>query len=562
MLKELSIRNIAIIKEERLAPGAALTVLSGETGAGKSIIIGAVGLIMGERASRELIRGGESKASVSALFDPISPETAAFAETLGIPAEGGLLFQRDITAEGGSVARINGRTVPVSLMRELASRLINIHGQHASQILLDEESHIGFLDAFAEAEQEKADYRALYDEAAETRRRLAELTHDAQEKARLIEMLRYQIADIDAVKPQDGEEELLKAKRVKLQNAEKLAKYAKFIVRALYQNDKGASASDLIAKAKEAMTELNGVVEGAEAFAETLADFRYRLEDIADTVKRECDFGVANPSELLDKIEERLDNLHRLQKKYGATAAEILAYREKMQKKLRELESADEVSEDLKNELAALREKMRLLATRITEKRNAAARILEKKIENELVFLDMAKVSFRIDVSPLPDFAPDGADHVAFLVSANPGEPLLPLSKVASGGELSRMMLALKCVFADKEQTETLIFDEVDTGISGRTSHKIGVKLREVAASGTQVLCVTHSPQIAALANTHLYVTKAEAGGRTESAVRELGYNERVREIARIIGGATITEQTLAAAKELLDAPLESGKGN
>ena len=296
---------------------------------------------------------------------------------------------------------------------------------------------------------------------------------------------------------------------------------------------------------------MDGVIEQSRAFSELLTDFRYRIEDIAETVYKECDIGVKNPSELLDKIEERLDHLARLRKKYGGTVAEIKEYREKAAARLRDLESAGERMEDLENELREHRAEMKRIAAEITKKRKHAARALEERITTELTFLEMEKVRFHIDVTPLPDFAADGIDKIMFLVSANPGEPLLPLAKVASGGELSRMMLALRCAFADKEETGTLIFDEIDTGISGRTSHKIGVKLREVAQNGTQVICITHSPQIAALADTHLFVSKHETDGRTESTVRVLSEEERLREIARIIGGATVTEQTLAAAKEL-----------
>lgn len=554
MLTELYINHIAIIKNERICPGIGLTVLTGETGAGKSIIIDSVGLIMGDRAYRELLRTGEEKATVSAFFTDIGDDVTHTARALGIePEDGTLLLQRDITAGGGSTARIGGRTVPLSVMREIAGKLISIHGQHATKALLDEDSCLSFLDAFADCDDKKEAYSACYHRAVLTKQRLSAIVRDEQEKTRAIELLKYQIHDIDAVKPREGEEEELKAKRTKLQNAEKIAKHAKLIYRALYRNEKGLSACDLIEKAAEAVDELEGILTDAGSFSETLTDFRYRIEDIAESVRRECDIGVKNPSELLDKIETRLDNLQKLRRKYGATTAEILAYRENAEKKLRELTGADELAEDLENELSEIHKQMKEMAAEITEKRHSAAAYLERKITKELQFLDMENVRFHIDVSPLGDFAPDGADKVSFLVSANPGEPLLPLSKVASGGELSRMMLALKCAFSDKEHTGTLIFDEIDAGISGRTSHKIGVKLHEVTEGGTQVICVTHSPQIAAIADTHLFVSKSEKDGRTQSHVRELTREQRETEIARIIGGAHITQQALAAAKELLD---------
>ncbi len=553
MLKELSIHNIAIIKSEVVPFSEGMTVLTGETGAGKSIIIDSVGLIMGERASKELIRAGEAKAMVSALFENVSADALRTAEALGIDAEDGtFLFQRDITAQGGSTARINGRTVPLSIMRELSAKLISIQGQHGSEILLNEETHIRFLDAFAEAEAEKAEYALLYKELLAVTRRIRETRQDEQEKARTIEQLKFQIKDIDAVNPREGEEEDLKLKRTKLQNAEKIGRHAKLIYRALYQNEKGFSASDLIDKALEALSSLDEVLKDAPSYIETLTDFRYRIEDIAESVRRECDFGVKNPSELLDKIETRLDALSRLRKKYGGTVEEIKAYRNRAAAKLSDLERSEELMEDLENDRKAIAEKLKAIGAAITAKRRAAAKFLEERMTEELIFLDMEKVRFRIEVLPLGDFAEDGMDRVAFLVSANPGEPLLPLSKVASGGELSRMMLALRCAFADKEKTATLIFDEIDTGISGRTSHHIGVKLREVAENGMQVISVTHSPQIAAIAEGHLFVTKREVEGRTESSVTLLSPEAREREIARIIGGEIITEQTLAAARELL----------
>ncbi len=556
MLKELSIHNIAIIKDEVVPFSEGMTVLTGETGAGKSIIIDSVGLIMGERASKELIRAGEAKAMVSALFENVSEDALRTAEALGIDAEDGtFLFQRDITAQGGSTARINGRTVPLSILRELAAKLISIQGQHGSETLLNEETHIRFLDAFADAEAEKAEYASLYKDLLAVTRRIRETRQDEQEKARTIEQLKFQIKDIDAVNPREGEEEDLKRKRTKLQNAEKIGRHAKLIYRALYQNEKGFSASDLIDKALEALSSLDEVLKDAPSYIETLTDFRYRIEDIAESVRRECDFGVKNPSELLDKIETRLDALSRLRKKYGGTVEEIKTYRTRAMAKLSDLERSEELMEDLENDRKAIAEKLKAIGGTITAKRRAAAKLLEERMTKELVFLDMEKVRFRIEVLPLGDFAENGMDRVAFLVSANAGEPLLPLSKVASGGELSRMMLALRCAFADKEKTATLIFDEIDTGISGRTSHHIGVKLREVAENGMQVISVTHSPQIAAIAEGHLFVTKREVEGRTESSVTLLSPEDREREIARIIGGEIITEQTLAAARELLSSP-------
>ena len=531
------------------------SVLTGETGAGKSIVIDSIGLIMGARSSKELIRSGEKSASVTALFSDFTEADASRLTEMGFPPEDDntLFVRRDIGASGSSTAKINGRTVPAAMLREVGEFLINIHGQHASQALLDEENHILYLDAMADDASLLAEYAEIYEKYAGIRAEIDELRKKEAEKERTIEILKYQIADIDAVKPHEGEEEALEIKKKKIADAEKISKYSNLVYRALYRNGKGNSATDLIGKSVGAIEALADVLPQAEEYLELLNDFMYRLEDIAETVYKECDVGVKNPTELLDKIETRLNSISKLKRKYGGTVEEVLAFREKTAEELKTLEHSGEMIDDLLAELEEVRALLSAKAEEITAKRKAAAKEFEGKIVSELRFLEMGKVRFEISVSPLRDFAPNGKDAVSFLVSANPGEPLMPLSRIASGGELSRTMLALKCALADKEKTPTLIFDEIDTGISGKTSHKIGIKLREVASRNTQVICVTHSPQIAATAHTHFFVSKREVDGRTESSIRALEYGERVTEIARIIGGAKITPQAEAAARDLLD---------
>ncbi len=559
MLKELCIENIAIVKKESVEFDKGFSVLTGETGAGKSIVIDCIGLIMGARSSKELIRNGEKSASVTALFSDFTEAEAARLCELGFPPEedNTLFVRRDIGASGSSTAKINGRTVPASMLRDVGEFLINIHGQHASQALLDEENHILYLDAMADDETEIQEYRKIFDEYTAIRDQINDLKRKEAQKERTIELLKYQIADIDAVKPHEGEEEALEIKKKKLASAEKISKYSNLVYRALYQNEKGNSATDLIRKSTDAIEALSDVLPDAEEYIETLNDFMYRLEDIAETIYKECDMGVKNPTELLDKIETRLNAISKLKRKYGSSIEEVIAYREKIAAELKTLEHSGEMIDDLINDLGEVRKSLSQKAAQITEKRKTAARIFEEKIVSELRFLEMDKVRFEISVTPLAEFASNGADAVSFLVSANPGEPLMPLSRIASGGELSRTMLALKCALADKEKTPTLIFDEIDTGISGKTSHKIGIKLREVAARDTQVICVTHSPQIAATAHTHFFVSKTEVGGRTMSSIRPLSYEERASEIARIIGGASVTEQAHAAARELLESVKE-----
>lgn len=556
MLKELSIENIAIVKKECIEFDNGFSVLTGETGAGKSIIIDSIGLIMGARFSKELIRSGEENARVSALFTELTEHEKDFLENAGFPAEddGTFFIQRKISVSGASSAIVNGRTVTVSVLRTIGEFLINIHGQHASQALLEEENHILYLDAMANDSSLLSEYSKIYEEYSETKNKIEELKKKENEKERTIELLKYQLNDIDSVKPKKGEEEALEINKKKIADAEKISKYSTLVYRALYRNEKGLSASELISKASDAISVLSDIIPDAASYIETLSDFAYRIEDIAETIHKECDVGYKNPSEILDRIESRLNSISKLKRKYGSTVEDIIAYREKIATELKFLEHSEETITDLSNDLKEIKDRLSEKAAKITEVRNIAAKDLEERIVSELRFLEMEKVRFKISVTPLKEFSANGNDAVSFLVSANPGEPLLPLSKIASGGELSRTMLALKCALADNERTPTLIFDEIDTGISGKTSHKIGIKLSDCAKS-CQVICVTHSPQIAAVAKSHFMVSKREIGGRTESDVKKLSYNERIHEIARIIGGATINAQTIAAAKDLVDFP-------
>ncbi len=556
MLKELSIENIAIVKKECIEFDNGFSVLTGETGAGKSIIIDSIGLIMGARFSKELIRSGEENARVSALFTELTDHEKDFLENAGFPAEddGTFFIQRKISVSGASSAIVNGRTVTVSILRTIGEFLINIHGQHASQALLEEENHILYLDAMANDSSLLSEYSKIYEEYSETKNKIEELKKKENEKERTIELLKYQLNDIDSVKPKKGEEEALEINKKKIADAEKISKYSTLVYRALYRNEKGLSASELISKASDAISVLSDIIPDAASYIETLSDFAYRIEDIAETIHKECDVGYKNPSEILDRIESRLNSISKLKRKYGSTVEDIIAYREKIATELKFLEHSEETITDLSNDLKEIKDRLSEKAAKITEVRNIAAKELEERIVSELRFLEMEKVRFKISVTPLKEFSANGNDAVSFLVSANPGEPLLPLSKIASGGELSRTMLALKCALADNERTPTLIFDEIDTGISGKTSHKIGIKLSDCAKS-CQVICVTHSPQIAAVAKSHFMVSKREIGGRTESDVKKLSYDERIHEIARIIGGATINSQTIAAAKDLVDFP-------
>lgn len=554
MLISLHIENIAVIKKVDIDLQKGFTALTGETGAGKSIIIDSINILLGARPSREMIRNGEDTAIVSALFSEISQSNITSLSELGIlPDEDGSIFiQRSISTDGRTNTKINGRTVSVSLQREIGGLLINIHGQHENQTLLDTSKHIYYLDKYAGDDSLITSYIESYDKMNDIKRSLSELRRDEKEKARTVEMLRYQISDIDAAHLKPNEDDDLETQRKRIQNLEKIEKQAKIVYRSLYEGDKGLSACQQIDRAVIAIKQIADMFDGFDECIEKLESFRYEIEDIAVRADDLIDDDIGDPSAALDKIEARLDVITKLKRKYGATVTDILDFRAKTAEKLEDLEMSDEKIHNL-NVLFKIAENEALTRAGIlSECRQKAAASLAEKITAELAFLEMSKVCFAVEVRK-SQLTHSGGDDVEFMISTNPGEPLKSLGKIASGGELSRVMLAIKSVLADHEKTETLIFDEIDTGISGRTSHKIGIKLKQTSAV-SQVICVTHSAQIAALAHNHLYISKNEHDGRVETTVIPLDYNGRVNEIARIMGGAEITENLIETAAEMLNA--------
>ena len=565
MLDTLHIENIAVVREADITLGRGFTVLTGETGAGKSIIIDAINLLLGARPQRDLIRSGETTAVASAVFTDI-PETLAAQMTdagLRLDEDGGLFLQRAVQADGKASTRIGGRPVSVSTQKEFIGALIAIHGQHDNQQFLRPEMHIRYLDDFAGIEALLDDYTVLYHEYNEIRAKIRSLQKNEQEKARMAELLKYQIADIDAGKLKPKEEELLLAKRTKIRNAEKIAKQVKTILHALYRSEKGYSAMEQLDRAITALDGMSEIMPEAAAFSEKLSEFRYEIEDIAGTVQAYAEDDEGDPTVLLDKIEGRLETISKLKKKYGATVEEVLAYRAKAFSDLDDITLSDEKIAALKEQLSQKEKELTLSAEQLTAARKAAGKTLSVRIMEELRFLDMEKVRFEVGITPLSGengdgevtrFGTRGCDNVEFLISTNPGEPMKPLDKIASGGELSRIMLAAKCVMAASEQISTMIFDEVDTGVSGKTSQKIGIKLKELGKTGCQVICVTHSAQIAALADAHLYISKHEVDGRVETSVRPLDEDGRIGELSRIIGGIEITDAIRATARELLES--------
>ena len=547
MLSLLHIENIAVIERSDISFDQGFNVLTGETGAGKSIVIDAISAILGERAYRDMIRTGANKASVRAVFTDV-PQLAWF-EDNGVDYDSETVIQREIYLDGKNVCRVNGSLVSVSILRKLGIQLINIHGQHDSASLLDEANHLGFLDAFGNNETLRVDYSEKYNAVASLRREIERMTMDESEKLRRMETLRYQIEEISKAELEAGEDDVLEERRKLLQNAEKLSDGINAAVECLYGGDETDGASTLLAQAERELARLSRYTDAFAQLHDKVADLMYQVQDVAEEARDARD-DLSYSADELEQIEARLDVIHRLRRKYGVTCADILEYLEKAKAELDEIEFADDHLERLKGKLKKAEKTAWDAAIALRENRKATAVSLSERILTELAQLDMPRVQFSCEFEE-KELSADGADSVVFYMSANAGEALKSMSKVASGGELARIMLAMKNVLAEQDQVNTLIFDEVDTGVSGRAAQKVAEKLRSVAAH-KQVLCVTHLPQLAALANTHLLIAKSERDGRTYTTVTPLDLEGRKRELARIIGGTNITETTLKSAEEML----------
>lgn len=549
MLSLLHIENIAVIEQADISFDKGFNVLTGETGAGKSIVIDAISAILGQRAYRDMIRTGTSKASVRAVFTKV-PNFPWFEEN-GVEYDGETVIQRDIFLDGKNVCRVNGTLVTVAILHKLGIQLINIHGQHDSASLFDEENHLRFLDAFADNGALLADYREKFAAVSELRRQIDRMTMDEGEKLRRMETLKYQIAEIEKADLKSGEDEVLEQRRKLLQNSEKLSQGLEEASEALLGGDDSDGAAALLAQAAYALSRIARYSDDYTGFQERLTDLKYQVQDIADEVRDSLD-ELSYSADELETIEARLDIIHRLRRKYGADCDEILAYLEKAQKELDEIEFADDRVEQLKKKLAKQEKQAWDAALALRKNRQEQGAVMAEKILSELSQLDMPRVQFQCRFRET-ELTSEGADAVAFYLSANAGEDLKPLSKVASGGELARIMLSMKNVLAEKDAVDTLIFDEVDTGVSGRAAQRIAEKLKSLAKH-KQVLCVTHLPQLAALADTHMLIAKSEHDGRTYTTVTPLDRKGRAMELARIIGGTHITETTLKSAEEMLSA--------
>ncbi len=553
MLRTLHIENIAVIKCVDIAFESGLTVLTGETGAGKSILIDSLGLLLGGKFSREIIRTGESTATVSAVFDSLTHETVAALAELGYaPDEDGtLLLRRVLHADGKSTIRLGGQPITATLAREIGRYLLNIHGQNDNQRLLQKSTHLYLLDAMGDFSEEKRAYAVAYDRLCDCERELAALGQSDAEKLRLREMLEYQIKDIEAVRLKTGEIDGLNRERERLRNIEKIEKHVKFAAQVLDSREKSASVAYLLGRGSASLRQIADVIPEATNMAEQLDDMMYRVRDMAEEVRAWSDDDVGDPTARLDAIEGRLDQISRLQRKYGKTEEEILAFLARAKADMEGLDTAGERFATLERQRRSLREECRLLADALAECRRAVAEDITERIRSELSYLDMPKVRFAVSIKKTEDFTSTGCDDVEFLIATNPGEPLLPMIKIASGGELSRLMLALKTVLNDRDGVGCVVFDEVDTGISGKTSRKVGIRLCQMGRD-VQVICITHAAQIASLADTHLLIEKHEIDGRMETSICPLDEENRVDEIARILGGIEVTETQRTAAREMI----------
>lgn len=546
MLQLLHIENIAIIEQADIAFEPGFNAMTGETGAGKSIVIDALSAVLGQRTSRELIRTGSEKAFVSACFASVP---ASVTEELGMETEDELLLQREIHADGRNICRINGRPATVTQLRTLGMQLLNIHGQHDGQQLLDEEQHIVYLDDFGRLTEEKNAYQTAFRKLSDLRRRIQSLQMDEAEKARRMDTLRYQISELERAELRPGEEEALNARRNFLRNSEKFISAVSEADYCLNGDDSGDGAMNLLRQARQAISAIKNLDGDYNDIHDRLEAVYSEVYDLSDTLRDRRDSFAFSPEEL-DEVEGRLDQLYRLKKKYGPSVEDMLDYLDRCRQELSRITDADDTLALLEREMRSAEKNAAAAAKTLSAARKTAAETLSAQILSELRQLDMGKIRFSVSFEEKP-LDESGMDTVRFLMSANVGEELKPIHKIASGGELARIMLALKNVLSEQDHVGTMVFDEVDTGVSGRAAQRVAEKMARISRR-KQVLCVTHLPQLAAMADTHFSVEKGESGGRTYTSVTRLSREERREEIARLTGGSHVSEVMLSGAEELL----------
>lgn len=553
MLSQLYIENIAVIRQATIDFQQGFHVFTGETGAGKTILISAINAVLGGRTFKEIIRTGETRATVSALFTEISEELCKKIEALGYPLEDNqLLVQREIDLSGKGQCRLDGRPATAAMLREVCSLLIDIHGQHDNQELLSAEKHLGFLDSYGAYPQEMAAYTAAYERMCECAARLDKLQMDESYKLQRMDILQFQIKEIGDAKLTDGEEERLVEQQKRIRNAERITESLGAVYTLL--NGNGEEMRGVLEALEEVSTELDTAAKYLTEFggySEKLSDAYYMLEELGSRARDTLEDADFDPRQL-NAIESRLDTIYKLKKKYGNSIAEILEYFERISEEYQSLELSDELTAHLQRELDEANLELHTVAEALTACRLAAAAEFSERVEQELAYLDMAGVRFSITRREKP-YGPTGADEMEFMICTNTGEEAKPLAKIASGGELARIMLAIKNVLAEKDGIGTIIFDEVDTGVSGRAAQKIGKKLAEVARH-RQVICVTHLAPVAACAAHHYRIYKTVEDGRTFTRVEELTRPQRVQELARIMVGENITDSALKSAEEMLES--------
>ncbi len=548
MLKGLDIKNVAVIEKINIEFLEGLTVLTGETGAGKSIIIDSINMILGARSNKALVRHGSDKAVVSALFD-VDEETGKKLSDFGIdPEDGEIIISRDLTPEGKSNARINGMMVPMGVLKEIAASMVNIHGQQDSRDILDREKHIEFLDLFGENGEILKRYKEKYDSLRKTKKKLLDLEIDEEEKLRRIDLLNYQCDEIEKAELKVGEKEELEVERKKMQNLTHIAEGVFGAYSVLYENET-MSAYDGVCRAEDALSKAAAYDKDIEKIFSRVSDIKYAIEDVVHELKG---FDVEFDENRLNDIEERLDTITKLEKKYGGDTESVLGYFEKISLELENIKNSDEIIENLKIEIQKEEEDLIKIGRELNEKRRIDSEKLSKLIKDELTELDMPKADFEVLVEGSDEFLKNGMDRVEFMITTNPGEPLKPLTKVASGGELSRTMLAIKTVLSGLGGGETLIFDEIDTGVSGRASQKIASKLWRLGRKN-QVICISHQPQLAAYSDNHFYIEKTQDEDTTKTMVKKLSDEERIGELARIIDGENITDAAKDHARQMIE---------
>ncbi len=559
MLTQLHIENVAVIERMTVGFGRGFSALTGETGAGKSILIDSIKLVLGERGTRDLIRAGAKSAYVSAIFEELSePVREQLAQRGVSPDENGaLLIEREVALDGRGQARMNGRPTTVSLLREIAGYLINIHGQHDNAVLLQPESHIRFLDSFAENGALLERYRALYRRAREIKRAIREISTDAEQRAARVDLLTYQVEEIEAAELRPGEEESLRERLALLKNGARIGRALGAAAEALADDERGAAA--LLSGAESALRDCAGISPELEALHGRLVELELEASDAAAEAVTLLD-GLTFDETELERTSDRLETVLTLARKYGGSVSAALEYGEQSRRELEQLDRSEERTDELRLELRSCLAELKEAAGALTESRKKAGVLLETRIMEELASLDMGRVRGRVRFHAGIEiflangevrYTVDGVDRVEFLIATNGGEEPKPLAKIASGGELSRIMLAMKTVLAAEDEVDTLIFDEIDTGVSGRAAEKIGRKIGCISRE-KQAFCVTHLSQIAALADHHYLIKKEEREGRSSTTVRELDFEGRKEELARMISGERITETALDAAEEML----------